>query len=49
MENNIDWYAMLENRKVHFVKTKLKGVACLWWHDIGNQLYRTDNTYRDMG
>ena len=33
---------MLENRKVRFVKEKLKGAACLWWYNIENQLHRTD-------
>ena len=30
MEDYFDWYAMPENRKVCFVKAKLKGAACLW-------------------
>ena len=40
MENYFDWYVMPENRKVCFVKTKLKGATHLWWHNIENQLYR---------
>ncbi|WJZ83015.1 hypothetical protein VitviT2T_002731 [Vitis vinifera] len=41
MEDYFDWYAMPENRKVHFVKAKLKGAARLWWHNIENQVHRT--------
>ncbi|RVX17088.1 Transposon Ty3-I Gag-Pol polyprotein [Vitis vinifera] len=32
---------MPENRKVRFVKAKLKGATCLWWHNIENQVHRT--------
>ena len=42
MEDYFDWYAMPENRKVRFVKAKLKGAAHLWWYNIENQLHRTD-------
>ena len=41
MEDYFDWYAMQDNRKVRFVKAKLKGVARLWWYSIENQLHRT--------
>ena len=34
MEDYFDWYAMPENRKVRFVKAKVKGAAHLWWHNI---------------
>ena len=30
MEDYFDWYAMPDNRKVHFVKAKLKEAARLW-------------------
>ena len=40
MEDYFDWYAMPENRKVCFVKAKLKGAACLWQHNIENQVHR---------
>ncbi|RVW76445.1 Transposon Tf2-12 polyprotein [Vitis vinifera] len=40
MEDYFDWYAMRENRKVRFVKAKLKGAARLWWHNIENQAHR---------
>ena len=30
MEDYFDWYAMLENRKIRFVKAKLKGATRLW-------------------
>ena len=30
MENYFDWSVMPENRKVCFVKTKLKGATHLW-------------------
>ena len=39
IEDYFDWYAMPKNRKVHFVKAKLKGVTHLWWHNIKNKLY----------
>ena len=42
MEDYFDWYAMPENRKVRFVKAKLKRAAHLWWYNIENQLHRTD-------
>ena len=42
MEDYFDWYAMPENRKVRFVKAKLKGAARLWWHNIENQVHRID-------
>ena len=41
MEDYFDWYAMSDNRKVRFVKAKLKGTAHLWWYNIENQLHRT--------
>ncbi|RVW70926.1 Retrovirus-related Pol polyprotein from transposon 297 [Vitis vinifera] len=41
MEDYFDWYAMPENRKVRFVKAKLKGAARPWWHNIENQAHRT--------
>ena len=41
MEDYFDWYAMLENRNVRFVKAKLKGAARLWWHNIVNQVHIT--------
>ena len=41
MEDYFDWYAMPENKKVRFVKAKLKGAARLWWHNIENQAHRT--------
>ena len=39
LENYFDWYAMPDNRKVRFVKAKLKGVAGLWCYNIENQLH----------
>ena len=42
MEDYFDSYAMPENRKVRFVKAKLKGAARLWWYNIENQLLRMD-------
>ena len=41
MEDYFDWYEMPENRKVCFVKAKLKGAALLWWYNIENQLHIT--------
>ena len=42
MQDYFDWYAMPDNRKVRFVKAKLKGVAREWWYNIENQLHRTN-------
>ena len=42
MEDYFDWYTMPENRKVRFVKAKLKGATRLWWHNIENQVHRID-------
>ena len=42
MEDYFDWYAMLENRKLRLVKAKLKGATHIWWHNIENQVHRTD-------
>ena len=42
MEDYFDWYAMPENRKLRLVKAKLKGATHLWWHNIENQVHRTD-------
>ena len=41
MEDYFDWYARLENRKVCFMKAKLKRAARLWWYNIENQFHRT--------
>ena len=41
MEDYFDRYAMSDNRKVFFVKAKLKGAARLQWYNIENQLHRT--------
>ena len=41
MEDYFDWYAMPKNRKVRFVKAKLKRAAHLWWYNIKNQLHKT--------
>ena len=40
MKDYFGWHAMLENGKVRFVKAKLKGATCLWWHNIENQVHR---------
>ena len=47
INNYCDWYAMPKNRKVCFVKAKLKGVVRLWWHNIKNQLYRSGHMRQD--
>ena len=41
MEDYFDWHELPENRKVHFVKAKLKKAARLWWHNIEKQVHRT--------
>ena len=48
MEDYFDWYALPENRKVHFLKAKLKGAARLWWYNIENQLHKMDQPPIDI-
>ena len=48
MENYFDWCVVPENRKVCFVKAKLKGAACLWCHNIKNRLHRMGQPLIDM-
>ena len=52
MEDYFDWYAMPGNIMFCFVKAKLKGTVCLWWHSIEDKLNRTNqlpiNTWNEM-
>jgi len=41
LEDYFEWFSVPENRKVRFVKLKLKGVARAWWGNIEEQLSRT--------
>ena len=40
LENYFDWKPMAENRKVLFVKLKLKGTALQWWKRVEKQRAR---------
>ena len=41
LEDYFEWFSVPENRKVRFVKLKLKGAARAWWGNIEEQLSRT--------
>ncbi|KAL5763413.1 hypothetical protein ACOSP7_019677 [Xanthoceras sorbifolium] len=41
LEDYFDWFSVSEERKVRFVKMKLKGPACAWWSSVEEQLRRT--------
>lgn len=41
LEDYFDWFSVPEERKVHFVKLKLKGPARAWWSIVEEQLQRT--------
>ena len=36
MEKFFEWNSMIEEKKVKFTCTKLKGYAMIWWHHVGN-------------
>lgn len=40
LEDYFDWFGLSPYRKVHFVKMKLKGQACVWWHSVEEYLHR---------
>ena len=48
IEDYFDWYAIPKNRKVCFVKAKLKEATRLWWYNIENQLHRMDQPPIDI-
>ncbi|KAL5825106.1 hypothetical protein ACOSQ3_021169 [Xanthoceras sorbifolium] len=41
LEDYFDWFSVPEDRKVRFVKLKLKGPARVWWSSVEEQLRRT--------
>ncbi|KAG6745122.1 hypothetical protein POTOM_051766 [Populus tomentosa] len=41
IEDYIDWFAVSEDRKVRYVRMKLKGHARAWWGSVEEQLRRT--------
>ena len=43
METYFEWKPMAENRKVLFVKLKLKGTAIQWWKRVEEQYVRQSN------
>jgi len=41
IEDYFDWFAVSEDRKVRYVRMKLKGHARAWWGSVEEQLHRT--------
>ncbi|KAI9195454.1 hypothetical protein LWI28_014976 [Acer negundo] len=41
LEGYFDWFSVPEDKKVRFVKVKLKGPARVWWSSVEEQLHRT--------
>jgi hypothetical protein len=41
IEDYFDWFAVLEERKVRYIRMKLKGHARVWWGSVEEQLRRT--------
>jgi hypothetical protein len=41
IEDYFDWFAVSEDRKVRYVRMKLKGHARAWWGSVEEQLRRT--------
>jgi hypothetical protein len=41
IEDYFDWFAVSEERKVQYIKMKLKGHARVWWGSVEEQLRRT--------
>jgi len=41
LEDYFDWFSVPEERKVQFVKLKLKGPARAWWSSVEERLRRT--------
>jgi hypothetical protein len=40
LEDYFEWFGLAAERKVQFVKMKLKGQARVWWQSVEDQLYR---------
>jgi hypothetical protein len=40
LDDYFEWFNLTSERKVHFVKMKLKGQARVWWHSVEEQLHR---------
>lgn len=41
LEDHFDWFGMTKDRKVRFVKMRLKGQTRVRWQSVEEQLYRT--------
>lgn len=41
LEDYFEWYDMSADRKVRFVRMKLKGQAQVWWQSVEEQLHYT--------
>ncbi|KAG6761264.1 hypothetical protein POTOM_034472 [Populus tomentosa] len=41
IEDYFDWFAVSEDRKVRYIRMKLKGHARVWWGSVEEQLRRT--------
>ncbi|KAI9181871.1 hypothetical protein LWI28_019506 [Acer negundo] len=41
LEDYFNWFSVPEERRVRFVKLKLKGSACAWWSSVEERLKRT--------
>jgi hypothetical protein len=41
IEDYFDWFAVSEERKVRYIRMKLKGHARVWWGSVEEQLQRT--------
>jgi hypothetical protein len=40
LDDYFEWFNLTSERKVRFVKMKLKGQARVWWHSVEEQLHR---------
>jgi len=43
IEDYFDWFAVSEERKVQYIKMKLKGHARVWWGSVEEKLRRTQH------
>jgi hypothetical protein len=41
IEDYFDWFVVSEERKVRYIRMKLKGYARVWWGSVEEQLRRT--------
>lgn len=40
LEDYFDWFGLFAERKVHFVRMKMKGQLSVWWQSVEEQLHR---------